>query len=366
MKASIKDICSYLDSAVPLSYQASYDNSGLQVFAEDRELVSALLTVDVTEDVVEEAVALGCGLIISHHPLIFSPLKKVTGRTHPERIVIKALQAGVAVYSAHTNLDSAYGGISWKMAEKLSLKNVRVLVALKGNLLKLVTYIPEDHFKVVSEAVFAAGAGVTGNYDRCGFSAQGYGTFRGNENSDPFVGKRGEDHRERELRFETVLESHLKDKVIKALLKAHPYEEVAYDIIRLENIFERAGEGCIGELEQEMSEKDFLKYLSKVFDSRGLRYSQTLGRPVRKVALCGGAGAGLVTDAVRAGADAYVTGDVKYHDFANAEGDILLADIGHFEGEKYATEILYDLIIKKFPTFALRFSEKNTNPINYL
>jgi dinuclear metal center YbgI/SA1388 family protein len=366
MKAGIKEICSFLDRAIPLSYQADYDNAGLQIFSGDNEISSALLAVDITEEVLEEAIGLGCGLIVTHHPLIFFPLKKITGRSHTERIIINALKNGISVYSAHTNLDSAPGGVSWKMAEKLSLINVRVLVPMKNRLMKLVTYVPVNFIEKVSEAIFEAGAGVTGNYDRCSFNATGYGTFRGNESSSPFAGEKGRSHRENEIRFETILLSHQKDDIIRALLGAHPYEEVAYDLYMLENEFAGAGEGCIGDLQQEMTEPDFLMKLSEVFGAGGIRYSPPLHRMVKRVAICGGAGSAFIGDAIKSEADIYITGDVRYHDFGNAAGEILLADIGHFEGEKFSTEILYDLIIKKFPTFALRFSEKNTNPINYL
>ena len=220
--------------------------------------------------------------------------------------------------------------------------------------------------KKYREAVFEAGAGVTGNYDKCSFSLPGTGSFRGGESSNPFVGEKGKMHLEKEIRFETIMVSHLKDKVIRALLDTHPYEEAAYDIYALENEYNEAGLGCVGELPEPMEEEMFLKFLSDKFNAEGVRYSKLTGKKIRKAALCGGAGIILLDDAVKAGADVFVTSDIKYHDFFNAEDRILLVDIGHYESEKYSTEILYDLIIKKFPTFAVRFSETNTNPINYL
>jgi hypothetical protein len=232
--------------------------------------------------------------------------------------------------------------------------------------MKLVTWVPGSHIEKVRDAVFSAGAGVIGNYDRCSFNASGYGTFRGNEETNPFAGEKGREHHEDEIRFETVLQSQMKSEVLKALLASHPYEEPAYDFFMLENEFSGAGEGCVGELENEMAELDFLLKLSEVFGAKGIRYSPLRNRSIKRVAMCGGAGSSYTGDAIRSGADVYITGDVKYHEFGNAAGDILLADIGHFESEKYSTEIIYDLIIKKFPTFALRFSERNTNPINYL
>jgi len=362
----LKDICSYLDSVVPISYQESYDNSGLQVGDPESEINSALISLDITEDVIDEAIAKGCGIIITHHPLIFNPLKKLTGKNFVERVLIRAVKNEIAIYSSHTNLDILKEGVSRKMAEKLDLKNIRVLSPLRNRLLKLVTYIPEKHFEKVREAIFEAGAGVIGNYDKCSFSLEGMGSFRGGENTKPFVGEKEKFHLEKEIRFETILQSHLKDQVIRALLDSHPYEEVAYDIYSLENEYNGAGLGCVGELPDAIEEKEFLVYLSDIFKAEGVRYSKLTGRKIKMVALCGGAGISLLNDAIKSGADVFVTSDIKYHDFFNAGNRILLIDSGHYESEKYSTEILYDLIIKKFPTFAVRFSETNTNPINYL
>jgi dinuclear metal center YbgI/SA1388 family protein len=360
------DLCSYLDSAVPLSFQEGYDNSGLQVGQPEKEISSALVTLDITESVVDEAIQKKCGIIISHHPLIFGGIKKITGRTSSEKILVKTIKNDIAVYSSHTNLDMMNNGVSRKMAQKLGLLNVKVLQTLKNRLFKLVTFIPEDHLDKVREAVFNAGAGVIGNYDRCGFTVPGTGSFRAGEDTNPFAGEKGKLHFEKEVRFETILFSHLKDKVIKALHDTHPYEEVAYDIYPLENDNINFGLGCFGDLPEPVSENDFLRLISSVFGAYGIRYSRLTGNTIKKVALCGGSGASLLNDAVSFRADAFVTGDIKYHTFYEAENRILLVDCGHFETEKFSTEILYDLIVKKFPKFAVRFSETNTNPINYL
>jgi dinuclear metal center YbgI/SA1388 family protein len=361
----VKDISSYLDSIVPLSFQESYDNSGLQVGNPEMELASAIISLDVTEDVIDEAIAGGCDMIISHHPLIFSGIKKITGSSSTERVIAKALKNDIAIYSSHTNLDVVANGVSHKMAGKLGLTKIRVLSPLKHRLMKLVTFIPEAHLEKVRSAVFNSGAGVTGNYDQCSYSTHGYGSFRGNDNSKPFVGEKGKLHFEKEVRFETIFPSHIKDEVIRALTRSHPYEEVAFDIFQLENDYPDAGMGCTGELHEELDMDDFLKLVSSVFGAGGLRYSRSGKGKIFKVAVCGGSGAGLISDAINSGSDAYVTADIKYHSFLEAAGRILLIDTGHFESEKFSAEILYDLIIKKFPTFALRFSENNTNPINY-
>jgi dinuclear metal center YbgI/SA1388 family protein len=361
----LPDICSFLDSAVPLSFQEAYDNSGLQVGSADMEIKAALITLDVTEEVLDEAIQKGCNLIISHHPLIFNGIKSITGRTVTERIIRTALKNDVAIYSAHTNLDALDSGVSRKMAEKLDLKNISVLVPLKNRLLKLVTFIPDSHLQKVSEALFNAGAGKIGNYDKCSFNIEGKGSFRGNEESNPFAGKKGVIHYENETRFETVMFSHLKNDVVRALLATHPYEEVAYDIYTLENDNIQVGLGCTGELEEAVDGKHFLEKLSAIFSSEGIKFSKMSSGNIKKVALCGGSGSGFLKEAIASGADAFVTADIKYHTFFDAEGKLLLVDIGHYESEKFATEVLNDFITKKFPKFAVRFSEVNTNPINY-
>jgi len=361
----LAELCSYLNQSVPPEFQESYDNSGLQVGDPVWDISSALITLDVTDEVLDEAIAGRCDLIISHHPLIFGPLKSLTGKSITEKLVIKALSHNVAIYSAHTNLDVIERGVSRKMAEKLNLQNVKVLSPLKNRLLKLVTYIPESHFDKVSTAVFEAGAGVIGNYDYCGFTVPGTGSFRGNDRTNPFIGKKGVISHEKEIRFETIMFSHLKNKVVKALLESHPYEEVAYDIYNLENENIEIGLGCVGEFSESLNENDFLAIVSEVFNAKGIRYSKSMGKKIRKIALCGGSGASLINQAINSGADSYITADIKYHNFFDAESRILLVDVGHFESEIFSVEILYDLVIKKFPKFAVRFSKINTNPINY-
>ena len=361
----LKDFTSYLDSAIPLAYQESYDNSGLQVGLPDQEITSAMICLDVTEKVVSEAIQSECNLLISHHPLIFNGIKRITGNTSTEKILYEAVKNDIAIYSAHTNLDMLSNGVSHKMAEKIGLEKISVLSPSPDRLLKLVTYIPESHFEKVKNALFEAGAGVIGNYDNCGYAVSGTGSFRGNDATNPFAGEKGKIHLEKEIRFETVLFTHLKDKVIKALVEAHPYEEVAYDLFALENNNIGIGLGCVGILHDPLTETDFLKLIYSVFDARGIRYSNLTGKTVSKVALCGGSGASLISEAIHSGADVYLTADIKYHDFFKTENRILLVDAGHFETEKFSREILKDLIIKKFPKFAVRFSETNTNPINY-
>ncbi|MCW0481202.1 Nif3-like dinuclear metal center hexameric protein [Gaoshiqia sediminis] len=362
----ISEITSFIESIAPLAYQESYDNAGLLVGAPTDEADSALITLDVTEAVVDEAIAGGFKLIIAHHPLIFGGIKKLNGKTELERCLIKAIKNDVAIYAAHTNLDSVMGGVNSKICEKLGLINCKILSPIKGQLKKLVTYIPTDQAEKVQQAVFEAGAGHVGNYDSCGYTLEGIGSFRGNENSKPFVGEKGNFHTEKETRFETIFPAHLQGKIIQALLANHPYEEVAYDIHPLDNESPLAGMGMIGELAEPMDEMEFLQFTKNEFQSSVIRHSPLLHKKVKKVAVCGGSGSFLIRQAIGSKATVFITGDLKYHQFFEAEGKIVLADIGHFESEQFTKEVFYELLTKKFPKFAIRLSAINTNPINYL
>ena len=362
----LADIISHIESLAPLSYQESYDNAGLLVGHPSDDVNQALITLDVTEAIMDEAVDTKSDLIITHHPVIFGGLKKLNGKNDVERCVIKAIRNKIAIYASHTNLDSVRGGVNSKICEKLGLKNSKVLAPANGQLRKLVTFIPTEQTKEVQQAVFEAGAGHIGNYDSCGYSLDGKGSFRGNEYSKPFVGEKGGIHYEAETRFETIFPKHLQRKVIAALLKAHPYEEVAYDVYPLENQTPTVGMGMIGELPSEMDEIDFLKLAKRTFGTGSVRYSPLLSKKVKKIAVCGGAGSFLIRQAIAAKADVLLTGDLKYHQFFEPEGKLLLADIGHFESEQFTKEVFFELLTKKFPKFAVRLSEVNTNPVNYL
>jgi len=361
----IRDIVHYFETVAPQALQESYDNAGLIVGDPETEVSTALVTVDVTEDVLDEAIENNVGLIIAHHPVIFSGLKKLTGRNYVERTVLKAIKNDVAIYAAHTNLDAVTGGVNSKICEKLGLKNCRVLQPASGQLKKLVTFIPADAAEKVRNAVFEAGAGHIGNYDYCGYNLDGTGSFRAGENTNPFVGEKGQVHYEKEIRFETIFPGWLQGKILKALIDSHPYEEVAYDIYFLENSYEKAGMGMVGDLENSLQETDFLELLKKTFGAGCIRHTALKGKNVRKVAVCGGAGSFLLNQAIAAKADVFVTGDFKYHEFFDAENKILIADVGHYESEQFTKELFYELLTKKFPKFALRFSEVRTNPVFY-
>jgi len=361
----LSQLTSYLESFAPLAYQEDYDNAGLIVGSPEQEISQALISLDCTEAVVDEAIATGCQVIISHHPIVFRGLKKFNGKTYVERVVEKAIRHNIALYASHTNLDSVMTGVNAKICETLGLKNCHILAPKHNLLKKLVTYVPVSHAEEVRNALFEAGAGNIGNYSECSFNAEGTGTFKGNEYTDPYVGEPGKRHLENEVRVETVYPAILESKILMALVLAHPYEEAAYDLYALTNPYQQVGPGMVGELESPVDEEDFLFHVKEKMRAQVIRHTQLTGRGVKKVAVCGGAGGFLLKQAIAAGADVFITADYKYHEFFDAEGKIVIADIGHFESEQFTQQLLYEIIQKKFSTFALRLTEVNTNPVKY-
>ncbi|MDD3038546.1 Nif3-like dinuclear metal center hexameric protein [Bacteroides sp.] len=362
----IKEIVCALEQFAPLPLQDGFDNAGLQIGLTDAEAAGALLCLDVTESVLDEAIALGYNLVISHHPLIFKRYKSITGKDYVERCILKAIKNDIIIYSAHTNLDNAQGGVNFKIGEKIGLKNLRILEPKENYLTKLVTFVPCTQANAVRQVLFTAGCGNIGNYDSCSYNLEGEGTFRAKEGANPFCGTIGELHQEGEVRIETILPSFKKSEVIKALLAVHPYEEPSFDLYPLQNDWMQAGSGVIGELENPETEFEFLNRIKKIFEVGCLRHNKLTGREVKKVALCGGAGAFLLPQAIRSEANVFITGEIKYHDYFGHEGDILMAEIGHYESEQYTKEIFYSIIRDLFPNFALQLSKINTNPIKYL
>jgi dinuclear metal center YbgI/SA1388 family protein len=361
----LREITAFFERVAPLMYQESYDNAGLQVGDYGMEVTGALVTLDITEEVINEAIRKNCNLVVGHHPVIFGGLKSITGRNMAERVVQRAIKNDIAIYAAHTNMDVIRQGVSNKICEVIGLKNTKILEPAGGLLKKLVVFVPAGHAEKLRQALFDAGAGVIGNYDSCSYNTEGTGTFRGGEDTDPFVGEQGKLHFEQEVRIETIFPEHAKGRIITAMLQAHPYEEVAYDIYPLENRYQAVGMGMIGELEAPLEETEFLGLLRERFRTGVIRHSVLLDKKIKKVAVCGGAGSTLLRKAISEKADIFVSGDFKYHQFFDAEGKIVIADIGHFESEQYTRELFYDLLMKNFPKFAVQLSEVNTNPIKY-
>lgn len=361
----ITDLIRYLEEIAPLSTQESYDNCGLLTGNANDELHNALICLDCTEEVMDEAVKKKCNLVIAHHPLIFKGVKKLTPGNYVNRTVVKAIKNDIAIYAIHTNLDNYRYGVNKKIGEKLNINSCQILQGTQNNLYKLVVYVPHQHAKHVLDTLFQHGAGHIGNYSECSFSLSGTGTFKAGENSNPFVGKIDERHDEPEERLEVIFPSHLTKKLVSALIAAHPYEEPAYDILPLLNENPYSGAGMFGELEHEMDEQDFLQKLKSTFNCGIIRHSSLSGKKIKKVAWCGGSGSFLLGAAKSIKADIFITGDYKYHDFFDAENQIVIADIGHFESEQFTIELLAEIIQKKFPTFAPCLTEHNTNPVNY-
>lgn len=360
------ELTEIIESIAPVQTQESYDNSGLIVGNKNDVITGALITLDITEDVINEAVKLGFNLIISHHPPIFKPLKRLTGSTTTERCIISAIRHGINLYAAHTNLDNSINGVNGILAEKLNLKKTGILQPIKGMLRKIVVFVPLSHQIEVREAMFQAGAGVIGNYDSCSFNAQGNGTFRANADSKPFVGVKGKLHTEPEIRIETILPSWLETKVVNAMLAVHPYEEVAWDSYELNNDFLQTGAGMYGQLSEPENEIDFMTNLKKVLGVPFLKHSPLLNHKIMKVGICGGSGNFLLQDAINHQCDAFITGELKYHDYFMTENKILLIEAGHYETEQFSKELLYRILKENFTTFALQISGISSNPVNYL
>ena len=358
------ELFNFLDELAPGSYKESYDNVGLLVKGSDN-LTGVLVSLDCTEEVVNEAIERGLNCIVSHHPLIFNGLKSILGRTDAERALLKAIRHQINIYAIHTNLDNVLHGVNQMMAEKLELSNCSVLREQPNTLCKLITYVPHDHAEQVCQAMFDAGAGTIGNYSDCSFRLKGTGTFKAMDGASPFLGEINERHEEPETRIELIFPIYKKSKILNALKKAHPYEEVAYELIRIENTRRDVGSGLIGELHKPLPVMDFLEKVKSQFNCAILKNTSIVNQTIQKVALCGGAGIFLLEDAKNKGADVFITGDVKYHDFFNTDEKIMLIDTGHFESEQFTKDLLFLNIQKKFPTFAVLNSVTLTNPVKY-
>jgi dinuclear metal center YbgI/SA1388 family protein len=362
----LHELTNYLESLAPLAYQEDYDNSGLIVGHPDKEINSALVSLDCTEAVVDDAIAKGCQVIVSHHPIVFKGLKKLNGKTYVERVIEKAIKNNIAIYAIHTNLDAVANGVNARICETLGLTDCRILAPKHGLLKKLVTYVPVNYADKVRAALFAAGAGQIGNYTEVSFNTEGTGTFKAGENADPFVGEKGIIQKEPEIKIEVVYPVNLENKILVALFMEHPYEEVAYDLYALTNQYQTVGSGMVGELAEPIDELAFLQMVKYKMNAGAIRYTKLRHKPVKRVAVCGGSGSFLLKNAISAGADVFVTADFKYHEFFDAEEKLVIADIGHFESEQFTQNLIVELIKKKFANFAVRLTEVNTNPIKYL
>ena len=362
----IKEIISVLEEMAPLAYAEDFDNVGLLVGDQNAEGTGILVCHDALENIIDEAVAKKCNMVVCFHPILFSGLKKIMGKNYVERAVIKAIKNDITIYAVHTALDNHQEGVNKIFSDALGLVNSKILIPKQHFIRKLVTYTIPENAEEVRNALFNAGAGNIGNYENCSFNSKGIGTYMGNEHSNPQVGERFEFVQGDEIKIEVTFEKHLENKILKALFKSHAYEEVAYEIYELQNQHQNIGLGMIGELKNPMSEKEFLLFAKEKMQCGGIRHSNFIGKEIKKVAVLGGAGSFAIKNAIQAGADAYLTADLKYHQFYEAENKLLLADIGHFESERYTKNYIVEYLRKKILNFAVILSEENSNPVKYL
>ncbi|WP_299128418.1 Nif3-like dinuclear metal center hexameric protein [uncultured Winogradskyella sp.] len=363
---TVQDVIDQLNELAPLAYAEDFDNVGLLVGDKKQTITGILVTLDTLEAVVDEAIEQGCNMIVSFHPIIFKGLKNLTGKTYVERVVIKAIQHNIAIFSIHTALDNAFKGVNSIICDQLNLENKKILIPQSGTIKKLQTYVPTNHAEALRQALFTAGAGNIGNYESCSFSSKGEGTYKGNEASNPTIGKKGVLHTEAETSVAVTFKKHLESKILKALFKAHPYEEVAYEITTLENTNQHIGMGMIGELKDAMDEKECLAFIKQKMNTDCIRHSKLRNKPIKTIAVLGGSGSFAIGAAKASKADLLVTADLKYHDFFSAEDSIVLADIGHYESEQFTKSFLTDYLSKKITSFAVVLSKTNTNPVKYL
>lgn len=364
-KYTVKDYCTCLEQVAPLSLQENYDNAGLIIGNKQQEVKNVLLSLDCTEDIVDEAIARNCQLIIAHHPIVFSGLKKINNTHYVERAITKAIKNDIALYACHTNIDNVINGVNNKIAQQLGLENLSILAPKSNQLVKLFTYVPEADAPALQNAIFEAGAGHIGDYSECGFQTNGVGTFKPLENTNPTIGKKNKRSQVKETKLEVILPLHKVNDTLAALKTAHPYEEVAYEIIKLNNSQGEIGSGLIGFLPKALSQKALLELVKNKMKAKGIRYTAADTKKYKKIAVCGGSGSFLTHAAIAAGADAFITADVKYHEFFEADKKLAIIDIGHYESEQYTPRLFYDILSKKFPTFALHLSKINSNPIKY-
>jgi dinuclear metal center YbgI/SA1388 family protein len=362
---TINEVTAFLESIAPPAYQEQYDNAGLLTGSGEWECKGIIVSLDATEEVINEAMKNNCNLVVSHHPIIFSGLKKINGKNYIEKAIITAIKNDIALYAIHTNLDNIYGGVNSRIAEMLGLTNTRILDYKDNTLKKLFTFVPLENASDVRSAIFAAGGGNIGQYSQCSFNTEGKGTFKAKPGTDPYIGEIGELTTASEVKIEVIFPAYQEKNIVAALLKAHPYEEVAFDVVELSNHYQNIGSGLIGELPEVLEEKALLSLLKKTFKAPVIRHTALLGKPVKTVAICGGSGSFLLSKAIAAKADMYITADMKYHQFFDADGRLVVADIGHYESEQFTINLLSELLEQKFTTFAVLKTTVDTNPVNY-
>jgi len=362
----IKQLLTLLEELAPLAYAEDFDNVGLLIGDQENEVTGILVCHDALESVIDEAISKKCNFVVCFHPIIFSGLKKITGKNYVEKSILKAIKNDIAIYAVHTALDNHKNGVNKIFSDAIGLINTKILIPKQNFIQKLVTYTIPENVEKLRNALFDVGAGQIGNYEDCSFSSKGIGTYMGNENSNPEIGERFEFVEAQEIKIEVTFEKHLQSKILKALFSHHVYEEVAYEIYDMQNTHQNIGLGIIGELEKPMSETDFLTLVKTKMQCGSIRHSAFLNKSINKVAVLGGSGSFAIQNAIHSGADVFLTADLKYHNFYEAENQMLLADIGHYESERFTKNYIVDFLKEKITNFAVVLSEENTNPVKYL
>lgn len=369
----IKKIVELLQQMAPLPYAEDFDNVGLLVGNQEEELTGVLVCHDALESVIDEAVENNCNLVVCFHPILFSGIKKITGNNYVERAILKAIKNDIAIYAVHTALDNHQTGVNKIFCDAIGLKNTKILVPKSQFIQKLVTYTVPENVEKLLNALFSAGAGKIGNYENCSYSSYGTGSYKGNEQSNPVIGNKNELIKADEVKIEVTFEAYLQKDILKVLFDNHIYEEVAYEVYQLQNLHQNIGLGMIGELEEVMPEKEFLEFVKHKMECGVIRHTNFLNKPIKKVAVLGGSGSFAIKNAIQAGADVFLTADLKYHDFYQAENKLILADIGHFESERFTKNYIVDFLKEKITNFApalskgrVVLSQINTNPVKYL
>lgn len=362
---TISEVISKIENRIPLQQAEDFDNVGLLCGVSDRNVSGILVCHDALENVVEEAIQKNCNLIVCFHPIIFSGLKSLTGKNYVERAVLKAIENKIAIYAIHTAFDNDFFGVNHGICSQLGLKDLKILQPKKNNLKQLTVFVPKDHSEKVKEALFSAGAGNIGFYDECSFTLNGNGTFRPIEGSNPFSGQQNIRENADEDMISVIFEDYKKGRIISALKAAHPYEEVAYQVYQLDNDNQHTGLGMYGDFEEAVDEQEFLRFVKEKFGLELIKHSDFTHKKIKRVGVLGGSGASGIKAALAQKCDAYLTGDIKYHDYFLAESKMMICDIGHYESEQFVTQQLFEILSQKFSTFAISKSIEKTNPVNY-
>ncbi|WP_371370673.1 Nif3-like dinuclear metal center hexameric protein [Sporomusa aerivorans] len=346
MSVKCRDIIAEVEQLAPKHFAESWDNVGLLIGRPDQDIHKVLVTLDVDTAVVEEAIAVQADMIVAHHPLLFKGLTRIRTDSPQGNMLASLIKKDVAVYAAHTNLDSAPGGVNDVLARKLNLRNVVPLTTVyQEKLHKLVVFVPVSHVETVRAAMTAAGAGHIGNYSHCTFQTQGVGTFLPLAGTSPYIGEQNKLEYVEEYRLETIIPLSIRSQVVSAMLAAHPYEEVAYDDYLLQNTGPGSGLGRVGELSQPLTLADFINQIKSALCIQSLKAAGPTKTFIQKVAVCGGSGASLIKNAITAGADVLVTGDVKYHEAQEAiAAGLNIIDAGHFATEQPVVECLVEYL----------------------